>query len=195
MNDKKIVCAITGPTYAGKTTLSNKLINNCGFLMPKQTTTRCQRIDDIPDYYRYISVEDYNRLKANNNFLLCSGGGNLSYGILKEDFEDVFAKTSNLLLNISYENIDQYLLLTYKKILLTLTYRDIPTGIINRIKISDRQMTMSDISKRIEISDYLHKAYFSSVKKASDSIIYTDEVDELQTFELARKIITKKKEE
>ena len=39
MNNKSLI-AITGPSMAGKTTLTNKLVYNYNFLVPKHITTR-----------------------------------------------------------------------------------------------------------------------------------------------------------
>ncbi len=192
MNKDKFACVITGPTYAGKTTLSNKLISEYGFLFPKQSTTRDRRLDDIEEYYRYFNVDDFNKLKEKGDFLFYSGAENMSYGILKEDIEDTFLKTDKILINISYENIAQYNLLEYQKMLITLTYRNIENGVLNRIKLSDRKMSLEEVQKRIMISKFLHDLYFDRVRKSSDCIIYTDENNEIQTFELVRKVLRKK---
>ena len=54
--------AITGPAYSGKTTLINHLKEDYNYVIPRHITTRKERIDDEPGFYRYVSVDDYNKL-------------------------------------------------------------------------------------------------------------------------------------
>jgi len=193
-NNNKFVCAITGPTYAGKTTLSKKLISEFDLLFPPQTTTRNKRLDDQEKKYKYLSVEDFNLLKERDEFIISSGADNMQYGILKEDIDNCFSKNDGILINISYENFYQYNMLEYQKALLILTYRDIENGILNRVRLSDRKMSAIEIEKRIEIAKFLHSLYFDDIKNISDCVIYTDESNEIETFEIAKKVLKKKLE-
>ena len=87
------IISITGPSYAGKTTLINHLKEDSNFLVPLHTTTREKRIDDEPGFYRYVTLGEYNRLFEANELLLSYGMGDRMYGILKEDLVNCLAKT------------------------------------------------------------------------------------------------------
>ncbi len=189
----KFICALTGPTYSGKTTLSSRLEAECGFLFPKQSTTRPQRLDDKEDEYRYLSVEEFERLKAMGLFLFASGNADLSYGILKDDIYDAFAKSDNVLIHISYENLDDYRKIDFKKALIALTYQSLEEGIIKRALASDRRALKSELDRRIMIARYLHDTYFDEVQSLSDEVICTDIYGIEETFDIARRTIRKKK--
>ena len=52
--------AITGPTYSGKTTLINHLMEDYNYVVPRHITTRKERIDDEPGLL--YPPEDYKLL-------------------------------------------------------------------------------------------------------------------------------------
>lgn len=174
---------------AGKTTLTNKLVNNYNFLVPKHITTREKRIDDIEGFYRYLSVDDFINLKNKGELLLYSGAGDRLYGILKEDCESCFNKSNKVLINISYKDIMQYLNINYEKLLIVLTYKNVLNGMIERNKNGVRKMSNDELYKRIIAAQQDYINYFYLVQKSCDCLIYTDEKDENETFESVKKII------
>ena len=84
--------AITGPSLAGKTTLTDSLKKQDNIIVPRHITTREQRVDDEPGFYRYVSVDDFQWLREQDAMLFSSGAGNRLYGVLIEDLEESFLK-------------------------------------------------------------------------------------------------------
>lgn len=70
---KNIIIAITGPSGVGKTTISNKLIERSSFVTPRHTTTRKERQDDVPLFYRYLSHDEFKNKANNKEFFYWSG--------------------------------------------------------------------------------------------------------------------------
>lgn len=181
--------AITGPAYSGKTTLINHLKEDYNYVIPRHITTRKKRIDDEPGFYRYVSIYEYNALLNHDELLISSGMHDRMYGILKEDFNDCYNKADNVILSISYKDIYKYLLLEYEKILITLTYRNIEDSMKNRYYLEkNRQQSYEELLIRIRAALDDHNKYFEIVKKNSDCLIYTDENNEMETYQ---KVLTR----
>lgn len=173
MENKKII-AITGPTFSGKTTVTDYLINNYNILLSRHVTTRLPRVDDKEGFYKYLNIEDFNSLRRNGEFLIESGFNDIRYGILKEDIEKCLISGDAALINMSYKDIKQYLNILYQKYLITLTFSEIESGILNRCNTSNRQMEKQQLDKRILAAKADHDTYFNKVKSVSDCLIYTD---------------------
>ena len=97
----KRVIAITGPSGAGKTCLTNYLKEKLNYKLPVHTTTRERRSDDEAGFYSYITVEEFLEKVENKEFLFYSGYKNRYYGILKSDFEKMY-NDSGLIINVNY---------------------------------------------------------------------------------------------
>ena len=178
------IISITGPSYSGKTTLINHLKEDGDFMVPRHITTRKRRIDDEPNFYRYVSLEDYYRLLNNSELLISSGMNDRMYGILKEDLDDCCSKAGNVIISISYKDIYKYLLLEYKKLLITLTFRNIEDSMKKRCSMADRErISYEELLLRIQAALDDHEKYFDIVKSNSNCLIYTDESNEIETYQ------------
>ena len=70
-----------GESCAGKTTLMHKLcaLSN-DFYMPKFTVTRASRLDDDPELFEYVSIEEYLKSRDNKEFVFDMDDGKTYYG-------------------------------------------------------------------------------------------------------------------
>ena len=178
------IIAITGPAYSGKTTLINHLKEDNNYVIPRHITTREKRIDDEPGFYRYVSIDDYNKLLNYDELLISSGMHDRMYGILKEDFDDCYNKANNIILSLSYKDIYKYLLLEYEKLLITLTYRNIENSMKNRYYLEkNRLLSYEELLIRIQAALEDHNNFFEIVKENSACLIYTDENNENETYQ------------
>lgn len=72
---------ISGPKYAGKSTIAKKLAELTSYLQQvKSVTTREERIDDANDY-EYVTDSEFNSLNFSNNLLLNTTYSDKHYGI------------------------------------------------------------------------------------------------------------------
>lgn len=187
------IIAITGPSGAGKTTLGNLLVERNGFVVPRHCTTRDSRADDSPMFYRYLTHEEYAKRFDNGEFLISSGDGDIIkkefgnyYGILKSDCKSAFEKSNNIILYVSYKDLDRLINLSqdgYDVKLVNLTFRNLEENVKKRL-LTDKKRNHSaaDILKRINCAlDYENK-YRDAIKNFATSIVFTDESDIEQTY-------------
>jgi guanylate kinase len=167
--------AITGPSGAGKTCLSNYLRDKYKYPYPVHTTTREKRPDDENGFYRYVSVEEFLEKVENKEFLFYSGYKGRYYGILKSDFEETFNKNLGLVINVNYMDLEQLSLIKekYNMTIIQLTFKDIPKMIIERT--CERGQKPEDTQFRIEVATCNEVAYQEQIKKYVDITCYTDE--------------------
>lgn len=183
--NKKTMIAITGPTMSGKTTLTSFLNSKYDIPSVVHTTTREKRIDDLNGFYRYINISDFNELQKNNSFLIASGCGDIKYGILREDIENITQKNGVFVANISYKDIHDYLNIKFNKYLIGLTFNDINNSIINRNNASERKLLLEKLKKRILAAKSDEFKYFSEVKKQANKIIYVDNITKSEMLNIA----------
>lgn len=184
----KTVLAITGPSGAGKTCLSNYLRSYYGYPFPRHTTTRTRRNDDEEGFYNYISVEEFLKKIEAGEFLFYSGYKGRYYGILKSDFETSYQQNPGLVINVNYMDLEQLnpLKEKYNMIIIQLTFQDIAKMIKERT--SDRGQTIEDTAFRIEVATRNEEAYAPQIKESVDITCYTDSV----SFEEETRYIVKK---
>ena len=193
MENKKSIIAITGPSGAGKTTLSNKLKLLSGIDVPFHCTTRNKRLDDDPMFYRYLTHEEYAKLFLENKFLLSSGdseiikkeNGNF-YGVLYEDCIDKWKYNDIIILLVSYKDLERLLYLQkngYNINIVNLTFIDIEKGVRTRIDTNKRKLTQLEIYKRIQCALNYEKIYGDIIKKYANCLIYTDKTNINETYE------------
>lgn len=192
LNNKQII-AITGPSGAGKTTLGDKLKVNNGMEIPRHCTTRNRRIDDVENFYRYLTHEEYNELYNLNKFLISSGDGSIIkkeygnfYGVLISDCIESWKDNSTIILYVSYKDIDSLLNLKQKGLnikIVNLTFKNIEENMKARINTNQRNHSQEDIDRRIKCAIEYEKNYGELVRKNSDSVIYTDILNAKQTYE------------
>lgn len=171
----KRVLAITGPSGAGKTCLSNYLREKYSYPYPVHTTTRERRLDDEEGFYRYISVDEFLERVKNEEFLFYSGYKERYYGILKSDFEDAFTNNPGLVINVNYMDLEQLSLIKakYNMVIIQLTFKDIPKMIVERT--CERGQKPEDTAFRIEVATRNEEKYQAQIKKYVDITCYTDE--------------------
>ena len=108
---------ISGPSGTGKGTLVEKLMKaDPTFRFSCSVTTRAPRVGEIDGvHYHFVSVEEYDRLVAENAFLEHATVHGNCYGTLRKPIEDMMAQGQNVLLDIDtqgainvMENADDY---------------------------------------------------------------------------------------
>lgn len=179
MEDKlfKQTLAITGPSGAGKTTLSNYLRQKYNYPFVVHTTTRKPRADDEEGFYRYISKEEFEEKIDNGEFLFYSSYKERYYGILNSDFYDTYNNSNGVIINVNYMDLEQLALLKDKlnMVIIQLTFRDIKEMILARTQ--NRNQTPEDTLLRIEVALRNEKLYEEQIKKYIDITCFTDELD------------------
>ena len=93
---------ISGPSGTGKGTLVKKLMDNDpSFRFSCSVTTRKPRTGEIDGiHYHFVSVEEYERLVAENAFLEHATVHGNHYGTLRKPVEEMMQKGDNVLLDI-----------------------------------------------------------------------------------------------
>jgi len=196
-SNKRII-AITGPSGAGKTTLGDLLVLRNGIGVPYHCTTRSKRSDDKAGFYRYLIHEEYDQLLSENKFLISSGDGPIVkkeygnfYGVLKSDCFDAFEKSNDIILFVSYKDIDQLVDLKKQGLnidIIGITFSDIEKGVRQRlINDSLRDHTESDINRRIAIAISDNEKYRQKLEKYAKTIIFTDVLNIEETYEKVSK--------
>ena len=108
---------ISGPSGTGKGTLVKKLMDNDPtFRFSCSVTTRKPRTGEVDGvHYHFVSVEEYERLVAENAFLEHATVHGNHYGTLRKPVEEMMARGDNVLLDIDpqgaisvMENADDY---------------------------------------------------------------------------------------
>lgn len=93
---------ISGPSGTGKGTLVNKLMeSDPSFRFSCSVTTRAPRVGEIEGvHYHFVTVEEYNRMVENNEFLEHATVHGNHYGTLKKPVEELMKQGYNVLLDI-----------------------------------------------------------------------------------------------
>ena len=93
---------ISGPSGTGKGTLVKKLMDNDPtFRFSCSVTTRKPRVGEVEGvHYHFVTVEEYDRLVAENAFLEHATVHGNHYGTLRKPVEEMMARGENVLLDI-----------------------------------------------------------------------------------------------
>lgn len=193
----KIIIAITGPSGVGKSTLGDNLKERELFVIPQHTTTRNHRNDDAPDFYRYLTHDEFRNEVYLNNFLYWSGDhdkivdkkyGNY-YGMLKNDY-NIVSEESRIAIFISYKDIDSIFYLKkmgYNIEVVNLLYSDIEANMIKRLSDTNRNHTAEDINRRIECAISYEQQFRQKLDSYDVLKIYTDLCDAEETYQIVKK--------
>lgn len=93
---------ISGPSGTGKGTLVKKLMDHDpSFRFSCSVTTRKPRVGEIDGvHYHFVTVEEYDRLVAENAFLEHATVHGNHYGTLRKPVEEMMSRGENVLLDI-----------------------------------------------------------------------------------------------
>ena len=99
---KGMLLVISGPSGTGKGTLVAKLLDkDPSFCFSVSVTTRSRRENEIEDvHYHFISVEEYDKLLADDAFIEHASVHGHRYGTLKSEVYDRMERGQNVLLDI-----------------------------------------------------------------------------------------------
>lgn len=87
----RLLLTVTGPTASGKTELLKELVKNPAFQKLVSVTTRPKRPGEVEgiDYY-FISEEEFQRLKTDNQIVQSVNFGGNNYATTKTEIDKVF---------------------------------------------------------------------------------------------------------
>jgi guanylate kinase len=100
---------ISSPSGAGKSTICNMLIqNNQDMQLSISATTRQKRQNEIDgqDYY-FVTQDEFNNLKNNNQLLESAKIFGNNYGTPKQMIDEAFSKNKNVLFDIDWQGARQ----------------------------------------------------------------------------------------
>ena len=122
-----MIITLTGASGTGKDTIFELLKkDNPNLRFVESITTREKRSSDRPGAYRYVSIEEFERLKRGDKFVWHVGEHNNSYGTLKESLQEaveskeiffmiLVPKSVKLLFNISKKKIIPFYIISPKE--------------------------------------------------------------------------------
>jgi guanylate kinase len=82
-----MLLTLSGPSAAGKTTLSRFLKTCCNASELPSYTTRSRRKGEATDYYRFLTVQEYAQYELRGELVLQDEFANARYGTRKEDLQ------------------------------------------------------------------------------------------------------------
>ena len=96
---------LSSPSGTGKSTLAKMLLDKYNNIkLSTSATTRKPREGEIDGFHYYFLTQDeFDKKVANNEFLEYAGVYEKSYGTLKSQVEDKFAKGNDVLLDIDWQ--------------------------------------------------------------------------------------------
>lgn len=101
-----MVIAILGCSGSGKSYLTKKLKRLLNAAVPKHTTSRNKRNDDL-GFYKYVTKDVFLSMLRRNMFYVASGDGKRFYGIEKVEIEKAKLKSENVIINVSIKDLEQ----------------------------------------------------------------------------------------
>ncbi|MFW0862667.1 MAG: guanylate kinase [Candidatus Komeilibacteria bacterium] len=151
-NSEKRVLVIAGPTTAGESTITNKLIEQFPkFKRLVTATTRPPRLNEKEkiDYY-FFSEEEFKKQIENGNILEHTqlAGTGIYYGTYKKDLDEKLANDYNIIINPDLVGAKFY----KEKYNATTIFID-PGGleeIERRLRSRDSSISDEDVKKRLE---------------------------------------------
>ncbi len=201
---EKRIIAITGPSGSGKTTLGRRLAEVFHYEIPKHSTTRQKRKDDLKGFYRYLTHDEYKNLYEQQEFLISSGDGKEIkkeygnfYGILKKDCVNAYEKSDTLVLFVSYKDIYQLVELRqvgFQVDIINLTFTNIEKGVKMRLVGNrERNHSLNDINSRIKNAMLDAQNYQKALENYANVTLYTDVLNCEETYQEVCKQLSLKK--
>jgi guanylate kinase len=105
----RILITLTGPTASGKTELLKELVKNQAFQKLVSVTTRPKRPGEIEgtDYY-FISEDEFQKLKADNQLVQSVNFGGNNYATTKAEIDKVFGTNKVPVVIVEPSGIGQF---------------------------------------------------------------------------------------
>jgi guanylate kinase len=168
-----MIILISGVQGAGKTTIINEILKKCPhYKLSISATTRALRINELPNEYEFLSLEDFLLKQKNGYFLEVVDFNNHKYGT------PIHQLKKNIILNVNPSSILNFQKLfkehnfNYKSIFI-----DVPLCVIKeRLVIRDQNHNIEEKIKKAK-EEIVYKKYFNyeieniSIKKAVDEIL------------------------
>lgn len=188
----KTIIAITGPSGTGKTVLSKFLRNQYGYPFPIHTTTREKRPDDEPNFYRYISRQEFRQKIEQGLFLFWSQYKERYYGILKEDLEKAYWENDGLIINVNYMDLDQISAFKseYSITIVRLAFHDVETMIKQRTE--RRGQKPEDTAHRVEVALRNEALHTQQIQDLVDITCYSDDFPEKEMIQRVIEMLVEK---
>lgn len=82
--------ALVGPSASGKTSIIQELLKDPRFCLVKAITTRAPRSNDIPGEYRFVTMDEFNKLLAEGSMIEHTEYAGNCYGLDVKDVQEVW---------------------------------------------------------------------------------------------------------
>ena len=119
INNKPLIIIISSPSGAGKTSICKNLLNfESNIKLSISVTTRSSRDNEVDgqDYY-FVSIEEFKKMKNNNELLEYAKVFNNYYGSLRKHVDEHLAQGHDVLFDIDWQGAQQIIDSEYPRIL------------------------------------------------------------------------------
>ena len=178
--EKSKLIILAGPSGSGKSSVIEDLYKQNDIIPLTYYTTRKARSDDNPEFFRYISMDIYNEMVENKQFIFSFGSHENRYGVLLEDFQYHCKYGNTMVLATSYDKVlslfDAGIDSDVDIVLIILTFDDIKNKVPERILMRNQNTDSKDLTIKTEYALYEHQKYFDKIVPYANRIIYTDHI-------------------
>ena len=191
-NDKRknngIIIAITGPSGAGKTTISRKLLEEGqGKLSCIHTyTTRPAREKiEMPGQYKFVAKDEYDTMQRNHEFVVSTEFCGNMYGITVNDVFGIIDSHKDLLLDTIATPLELKNIFGNRILIIYLTAR---TNEVFAERLRQRGMSKDELEIRLK------KGYEQNkTAQYCDYIVMNESIED--TLDIVKRVITESKKE
>lgn len=173
------ILALVAPSASGKTAIAEELIKNPGIEKPKSTTTRDPRLGEDPNSYHFVSDEEFERLKKNNELAEFSTYANAQYGSEITSINEILDHGRHCVIPIDISGA-MALKMQYRTVLIYIkrNKEDIYKSMIQRINdgmmaekdFLNRMLAIDAEKKNEQLCDYVVDND-DTIESAADSIL------------------------